>query len=38
MAEKPVKNTGSLLKTVLIGLAIIFGLALLVGTLAVLFP
>ena len=32
------KKTGSLLKTVLIGLAIIFGIALLLGTLSVLFP
>ena len=32
------KKSGSLVKTVLIGLAIIFGIALLLGTLTVLFP
>ncbi len=32
------KKQGSLTKTVLIGLAIIFGIALLLGTLTVLFP
>ncbi|MGF7214234.1 hypothetical protein GGR92_000374 [Spirosoma lacussanchae] len=32
------KKNGSLLRTVLIGLLIIFGLALLVGTASVLFP
>ena len=34
----PPKKPGSLLKTVLIGLLIIFGIALLVGTMSVLFP
>lgn len=32
------KKSGSLLKTVLIGLAILFGIALALGTLTVLFP
>lgn len=38
MTNPPPKKSGSLLKTVLIGLAIIFGIALLLGTLTVLFP
>ena len=38
MANQIPKKSGSLLKTVLIGLLIIFGLALLLGTLSVLFP
>lgn len=38
MAGQIPKNSGSLFKTVVIGLAIIFGIALLVGTLTVLFP
>ena len=37
MAPTP-RNSGSLLKTVLIGLLILFGIALLVGTASVLFP
>lgn len=37
MAYTP-KKPGSLLKTVLVGLLILFGLALVVGTLTVLFP
>lgn len=38
MMNPPPRKPGSLLRTVLIGLLIIFGLALLVGTAAVLFP
>lgn len=38
MPNQSPKKPGSLLKTVLIGLLIIFTLALLVGTLSVLFP
>lgn len=38
MANQIPKKSGSLLKTVIIGLLIIFGIALLVGTLTVLFP
>ncbi len=38
MAKSTPERPGGLLKTVLIGLLIIFGLALLVGTLTVLFP
>jgi len=38
MADQIPKKSGSLLKTVIIGLLIIFGIALLVGTLTVLFP
>ena len=38
MARQIPKKSGSLVKTVVIGLAIIFGIALLVGTLSVLFP
>ena len=37
MAQTP-RKPGSLLKTVLIGLLILFGIALLVGTASVLFP
>lgn len=37
MAQTPQKP-GSLLKTVLVGLLILFGLALILGTLSVLFP
>jgi len=37
MAQTPHKP-GSLLKTVLVGLLILFGLALILGTLSVLFP
>ncbi|GAB3883846.1 hypothetical protein GCM10028825_08750 [Spirosoma agri] len=38
MANQSTKDPGSLLKTVLIGLLIIFSLALVVGTLSVVFP
>ena len=38
MANQVPQKPGSLLKTVLIGLLIIFGIALLVGTISVLFP
>ncbi len=38
MENKPKKSSGSLTKTVLIGFLILFGLALLLGTLTVLFP
>jgi hypothetical protein len=34
----PPKPGGSLLKTVLVGLLILFGIALILGTLTVLFP
>lgn len=38
MANKIPEKPGSLLKTVLVGLLIIFGLALILGTLTVMFP
>lgn len=38
MANQIPEKPGSLLKTVLIGLLIIFGLALILGTLTVMFP
>jgi hypothetical protein len=38
MTNSAPKKSGSILKTALIGLLIIFGIALLVGTLTVLFP
>ena len=38
MMNQTPKKSESLLRTVLIGLLIIFGIALLVGTLSVLFP
>lgn len=37
MAQTP-RNSGSIAKTVIIGLLILFGIALLVGTASVLFP
>ncbi len=38
MSNQTPKEPGSILKTALIGLLIIFGIALLVGTLTVMFP
>ncbi|WP_262511971.1 hypothetical protein [Spirosoma pollinicola] len=38
MTNQPSKKPGSILKTALIGLLILFGIALLVGTLTVMFP